>query len=203
MVEHNKNKMQLFQMLAFNGRPVVIQNGWRFSPDGTLLIQGPDGHENEFSMLNIHPNMDSRPTLVLDGNVCTDGNHGTIRPDKKKMKNKEMALLLIVAEGDIELPEHLYHDHRVRIDPIANKDGTLVATIICFLKSENLVFGIANEFGKRKISFKYDNTLRFPSAVDGNPGTKKGRWGNLIYHLRKTIRKSICNYFHSFRPWKV
>jgi hypothetical protein len=193
--------MQLFTMSVFKGRPVCIQNGWRVSDEGILLIQGPDGQEKLFPRLTVREDVKKHPLLILDGNVCADGNHGTIYRDGKKIKNRYKFLLLVVTEANMELPEQLYYDHRVRIDPVANKEGSLVASIVCFLKTEELFFGFENELGKNEILLSYDNSIRFPKTkevvISQTSLFKRRRmWNN----FRKSLRLFSCKLFTPYHP---
>ena len=194
--------MQLFSMLVFNGRHTCVQQGWRFSNDGTMLVQIPDGSEVLFSKISIEQEASSH--LILDGNLCADGKYGVLSLDKKKIKNQGMAILVIVAEGDIVLPERLHYDHRVRIEPVASRSGLFVATVICFLKTEDLIFCIENEFGKKNISFSYDKQLRFPIVEDkGNLQpvyqAKESWW----YKMKKISRTAFRRFFLSHNLWRV
>lgn len=145
---------------------MCIRNGWKFSNNGEMLLQSLDGRESIFSQLVIRPDIKNHSALILDGTVYADGLFGTISPDKEKIRNRDKALLLIVSDDSIHLPDHLYHDHRVKIDPVINEEGTLAATIICFLKNEELIFLIGEGESRKEIFFEYDKYQRFPVITD-------------------------------------
>ncbi len=163
--------MQLFTLNIPSGRPSCVHNGWSFSSDGTMLIELHDGRVVDFPRILIREPAENPPCQMFNGIVRADGQYGSIFPDKNKQKNNGSALLVIVAEGNIVLPPHLYTDHRVEIYPVANTDSTFFATVIRFLKAEEL--SIMTE-GDRKVPcrevwFNYNRGTQFPEIQEVKP----------------------------------
>ncbi len=198
-------KMQLFTLKKFRGRFACVHHGWRLSSDGTMVVEGPDGREHCFNRITIGERSDigSRVVvgeeyceynigshLVLDGIVQSDGQWGKLLKDNFKLKNKGQALLCIVSESNIHLPEHLFHDNRVKIVPIANKSGSLVATIICFLKCEELKIVFGDGTRQKAIWFAYDSHSRFPNIMNVALPAKRKGWCRLLTSWLKKSAES-------------
>lgn len=190
--------MQVATLNIFGLRPACVHNVWRLSDDGIMLIEGPDGLDLPFPP--IRAPYDETPAHQVFN--CVLESDGILRKDRKKIANKNMGLLLVVAAGEIVLPDHLISDHRVKIDPVWSKDGSLMASVVCFLKNEELTFVIRTKQEEREILFSYNKRNQFPEIMeitlpaDLNPSSTKKTWQS---RLREGFSLSWLTYFHPFR----
>jgi hypothetical protein len=186
--------MQLLN-LHIRKNSIEIFEGWKFSENGVLLINGILGLDSLFGKIYTnrkistitHGFLNSRGELVKDG---------------YRKKKTDRFLLLIIADGEmIHLPEVLYKVGSVKVKPIMKRDRTMSVTAISLSKKYKTDIRV----GTATFLLEYDNkaeklyVTETTPVQSKDPVTQQSWWDKVV----KKFRTLAWNYLHPHRPWRT